>query len=352
MLTSICCLMAGISNAQTPTITNSSTLQTGANFNIDGTGAAKTFSASATTSDGGVRYMMTLNTANRWGLGTAVAESGTARQGSDFAIYGYDGPTFLGRYFTIMRNNGFTGINAITPTAQLHVTAGAGNPLARFTYSDVAETDAALSFLNHTGVGGSYIPNISGRAYSPGRPYGITIIGEAEDIAAPANELFCAAIMLDGRTKTRNRLNTANIFAVNNYGNTMLMIKSNGNVGIGTTDPGTNRLAVEGTIAGRRVKVTQATAWPDYVFEPDYALPSLQSIEAFIRENKHLPEVPSAKQITADGQDLGDMNTVLLKKVEELTLYLIAMQKEIAEVKASNITLADELKAIRETVNK
>lgn len=132
----------------------------------------------------------------------------------------------------------------------------------------------------------------------------------------------------------------------------MFMIKGNGNVGIGTTNPGTNRLAVEGTIAGRRVKVTQATTWPDYVFEQDYALPSLQSIEAFIRENKHLPEVPSAKQITADGQDLGDMNTVLLKKVEELRLYLISMQKEIAEVKATNTALVDELKTIKAAVKK
>jgi len=350
LLTSICCLMAGISKAQ---IQNSTTLQTGANFNIGGTGMAKGFYTSTITGPSGTgHYMMTKNTASRWAIGTANEESGIARQGSDFAIYAYDSISFLGRYFTIMRNNGFTGINTITPSAQLHVTAGSGNPLAKFSYSNVADTSALLSFGNGTYATGSFIPAITSRAYSPGRPYGIVIIGEGEDVVPSAPESYSAIVMLDGRTKTGSRLNNANIFSVNTYGNSMLMIKGNGNVGIGTTNPGTNKLAVEGTIAGRRVKVTQATTWPDYVFEPDYALPSLQSIEAFIQENKHLPEVPSAKQITTDGQDLGDMNTVLLKKVEELTLYLISMQKEIAEVKASNATLVSELKAIRETVGK
>lgn len=113
------------------------------------------------------------------------------------------------------------------------------------------------------------------------------------------------------------------------YNNSEKMrITAAGTVGIGTTTTGTNMLAVEGTIAARKVKVTQQANWPDYVFDPAFQLPSLYDVENFIAVNKHLPDVPSAKEIERDGQDLGEMNRILLQKVEELTLYLIELKKE------------------------
>jgi hypothetical protein len=77
------------------------------------------------------------------------------------------------------------------------------------------------------------------------------------------------------------------------------------------------------------------TKVPDYVFEPDYKLTSLSEVEAYTKEYKHLPEVPSATEIGKSGLDLAQMNLVLLKKVEELTLHAIAQQKEIADLKSS-----------------
>lgn len=342
-----------MSNAQ---ILNQTTLQSGANFNIDGIGRAGMFTTSRITGAGlgSGHYMLMQSNLYRWGLGTTNVESGTNLQGSDFALFAYNNDGSLKtRYLTVMRSNGFTGVNTASPTAQLHVSglpAAEGAepiPLAKFTYTNVAETEAVLRFSNATYQTGAYIPSIIGRSYSPGRPYGISLNGEAEDVAPSALEPYSAAVMLDGRSKTNTKLSNANVFAINSYGTSLLMIKANGNVGIGTTAPGTNKLAVEGTIAARRVKVTQATTWPDYVFEENYPLLSLQKTEAFIRENKHLPEVPSAKEVTENGQDLGDMNAILLKKVEELTLHLISMQKEIAEVKATNKILTDELKTVR-----
>jgi len=73
----------------------------------------------------------------------------------------------------------------------------------------------------------------------------------------------------------------------------------------------------------------------DFVFEPGYRVMPLSEIEAFTKVNRHLPEVPSASEIEANGMDVAKMNLVLLKKVEELTLHAIAQQKEIGELRES-----------------
>ncbi len=103
-------------------------------------------------------------------------------------------------------------------------------------------------------------------------------------------------------------------------------IKS-GNVGIGTVNTSLYKLAVEGTIGARKVVVTQAS-WADYVFEKDYRLPTMQELEQFISKHKHLPGVPSAEEIEQNGIDLGDMQKIHMEKIEELTLYMIALKKE------------------------
>jgi hypothetical protein len=108
-----------------------------------------------------------------------------------------------------------------------------------------------------------------------------------------------------------------------------------GNVGIGTTNP-QSKLAVAGTITAQKIRVTTNPAeWPDYVFNADYQLPSLSEVEKFVTANKHLPGIPSADEIGKEGQDLGEMNKKLLQKIEELTLYVIELQKQVDVFKKS-----------------
>jgi hypothetical protein len=107
-----------------------------------------------------------------------------------------------------------------------------------------------------------------------------------------------------------------------------MRIQPNGNVGIGTTNPDA-KLTVKGIIHTEEVRVDMSVPGPDYVFEQDYDLMSLSEIETFVKENKHLPEVPSAVDVEANGLNLKEMNLLLLKKVEELTLHLIEMEKKI-----------------------
>jgi hypothetical protein len=89
---------------------------------------------------------------------------------------------------------------------------------------------------------------------------------------------------------------------------------------------------VNGNIVSKKVRVTQ-TGWPDYVFEEKYPLLPIPELNNFIKSNKHLPEIPTEKEVSENGLDLGDMNALLLKKIEELTLYVIDLQKQVDELK-------------------
>ncbi|MDR1714467.1 MAG: hypothetical protein LBS20_01320 [Prevotella sp.] len=126
------------------------------------------------------------------------------------------------------------------------------------------------------------------------------------------------------------------------------IVRSDGNVGIGVASPASKldvngkikatTLDIAGTINAREVNIT-VDAGADFVFEPDYNLKPLSELESFVKENKHLPEIPSEKQMREDGLNINDMQIKLLQKIEELTLYVITQDKRIKALEEENHTL-------------
>jgi hypothetical protein len=112
----------------------------------------------------------------------------------------------------------------------------------------------------------------------------------------------------------------------------VLTVKNGGRIGIGTINPDAT-LTVKGGIHAEEVLIDLNIPVPDYVFEKDYNLQPLPEVEAYIQANKHLPDVPSATEMKSKGLNVEEMNLLLLKKVEELTLHLIEMKKENDAVK-------------------
>lgn len=213
----------------------------------------------------------------------------------------------------IYRPSGYVGIGTTSPTAPLHVRRAV---TGSYGYVHRIELTGTATFVNST---------------------------KALEIKAnTTNDAFL--VYGDGRIETKgahllfNRTGNASIrandvlsFRTNNV--ERIHITKDGNVAIGTTDPKGYKLAVKGKIITEEVVVKLHGSWPDYVFEEGYALKPLAEVGSFIDANGHLPEVPTAQQVAEDGVSLGEMNALLLKKIEELMLYTLQQQKEIDALK-------------------
>jgi len=116
-------------------------------------------------------------------------------------------------------------------------------------------------------------------------------------------------------------------------------------VGIGT-DPPDEMLTVNGKIHTKGVKI-DLEGWPDYVFENTYNLPTLTQVEAYIKNNGHLKNVPSVAEVKEKGIELGQMNKVLLQKIEELTLYTIDQEKQLTRQNSNNEQLKASLQKLK-----
>jgi len=221
--------------------------------------------------------------------------------------------TAASTYMTI--NAGNVGIGTTSPTVKLEV-----NGYIKSTLMALSEASGNIGYLARGGLitsGWSATPDILALTYSQ------------RDFA------------IGGWRKSDGLWQGASLF----------INSDNGNVGIGTTTPGSFKLAVEGTIGARKIQVTQ-NAWADYVFDDNYKLRSLSEVENYINQNKHLPDVPSAKEVTTNGIDLGDNQAMLLKKIEELTLYTIGQDKKLKEQDNKMTLLENQVKELMAIIKK
>lgn len=234
-------------------------------------------------------------------------------------------------------NGGKVGIGTTTPGAKLEVFGTTGLRIKSSTHAD-----SFMDLRGSVNVSSLNPGATTSASIISGRPNGHLVIDiSANDI----NDSF--AVRTDQNTD-----GTVDHLA--------MVIKASGDMGIGTSSPSeklevAGNALIDGEIYSKKVKVsTDPGNWPDYVFEPSYKLQSLNELEKYIQANKHLPEVPSAIEVKEKGQDLGEIQATLLKKVEELTLYMIEQNKKQESLKdrlnnleQENIQLKKELKQLR-----
>ncbi len=149
--------------------------------------------------------------------------------------------------------------------------------------------------------------------------------------------------------------NHAGHFRLHSGGVEQFVINTDGKIslGAGKAFPGAYRLYVRGGVLAEQVKVAMYNTgeWADYVFAKDYDLKPLTEVEQFVKQHKHLPNIPSAKEMVQQGNDLGKTDALLLEKIEELYLHMIDMDKRMKALEQQNQTLKSENKQLRKNKN-
>lgn len=236
-------------------------------------------------------------------------------------------------YNTTLGNS--VGIGTATPQAKLEVynSVGAGGTAGNF------KLLSRLSTSNHTTGGNIVMQNIWIKRDANGDSW--------------ATARFHDALSVDGSyltpgsdTKTWWERDPWDNIQSWGSGSETHMTIAQGKVGIGTTTPGSYKLAVEGKVGAREVVVTTAP-WADHVFAGNYKLRPLSEVARFIEENKHLPEVPTAAEVAKNGNSLAETDALLLKKIEELTLYVIEQHKQLQKVQQENQELKNTVETLR-----
>jgi hypothetical protein len=233
------------------------------------------------------------NFANRWhGIDATITAGNASDNKLKFRLYAGSSSNLAPKDVMTLVGNGNVGVGTTNPLSKLEVNSG--NILVR-NYANIDNESAIMiaHSINATNYD-TYGTSIRTITQSAGNnTYGLQFFTQ-ESYLKPQTE--------------------------------KLRILGNGNVGIGIANPN-NKLDVNGVIHSQEVKVDM-TGWSDFVFKKDYNLPTLEEVEKHIAEKGHLENIPSEEEVLKNGINLGEMNSKLLQKIEELTLYLIDLEKK------------------------
>ncbi len=281
-----------------------------------------------------------------------IGNYGLTRTANKINLSGWNGLNFIttAKVRMSVNNSGRIGIGTTNPEHGLLHINGNGSSKGINLWTNSGETTSRIWIDNqkktfHMSKGDN---PINGITISNGGFVGIGNISPTDKLHVSGNIRCDSRVVITGiGALDDNGGNNMKLWSVGDLtltsggeSNENLVIKNNGNVGIGTTDPSA-KLTVNGKILSEEVKVIANVNAPDYVFEtyykghsklkPSYVMPTLEEVESYTKANNHLPEVPSAKAFKEDGIELKDMSLLLLQKIEELTLYTIEQEKRIKQ---------------------
>lgn len=246
-------------------------------------------------------------------------------------------PSTANSQFYINGSTGNVGVGTVTPTAKLEVKGGLPNGTVFATLDEKFDKSIVFNAGSLAGASTKYRSirffDFPQSNYDP-KPMVWFGIEDRNDFGR-----YRLVAETDGHTQMvvldKTQTEVMKVLDDGNNKTTFTLPKSDSYLGIGTSNfvdgADTYRLAVKGAIRADRVKVY--TTWADYVFEENYNLPTLEEVEKHIKEKGHLKDIPSAATVEQNGIELGEMNKLLLQKIEELTLYVIQLNKELADVK-------------------
>ncbi|MES2275333.1 MAG: hypothetical protein V4592_04875 [Bacteroidota bacterium] len=267
-------------------------------------------------------YLVNSGSNITWGASQAYIGGYNPSTGSNTYLYFATAATERLR----IDHNGNVGIGTATPNTTLQISGSSGNGV-------VIGTSTYPSWM---GTNGLYIDGYL-RA-------GNYLVNSGSKINWGASETYISGYNPSTGSTTYLSFGTG--------ATEQVRIDHSGNMSIGTTDAKGYKLAVNGSAIATSMIVKLNADWPDYVFKKDYELPTISAVKMYIDQNHHLPEIPSEQEVAKDGLNLGEMNKLLLKKVEELTLYLIQQKEEAENRSKVQQGQIDELKQQIETLIK
>lgn len=267
----------------------------------------------------------------------------------------------------VYRLNGNVGIGTSAPVAQLDIAdvfpaGGLNLKVGNDAYITDIDRSHSLGIFSlsrpETGAVklGSSGPVLSGMdsKLGIGTNEPVTTLELSSDLSTGQNTGLCLAnanlhrwfIGMKGGGKDAHDLLIGNFSKLNAGYSEFLILKPGGQLGIGTNETFGYKLAVDGSILAEEVIVKVSENWPDYVFDAGYEPLPIAELQDFIRQNKHLPGIPNQDMISAEGLRLGEMECLLLKKIEELTLYIISQENKIEELE-TRVDLFSHLREFR-----